>query len=90
MLYQSRYVPRLLSGWGLFASLLLALGSLATLYSPWFAANLSTIFMVPMFFYEVPLGLWFLVKGVKAPASQWWSVPNTTAFAVLVDVGSIP
>jgi len=23
--------------------------------------------MVPMFFYEVPLGLWFLVKGVRAP-----------------------
>jgi hypothetical protein len=25
------------------------------------------IYMVPMFFYEVPLGLWFLIKGVRAP-----------------------
>ena len=24
-------------------------------------------YMIPMFFYEVPLGLWFLIKGVKAP-----------------------
>jgi len=24
-------------------------------------------YMVPMFFYEVPLGLWLLVKGVRAP-----------------------
>ena len=49
----------------MFASPLLALGSLATLLSPWFAANLSMLSMVPMFFYEVPLGLWFLVKGVR-------------------------
>jgi hypothetical protein len=26
--------------------------------------------MVPMFFYEVPLGLWFLIKGVTVPASK--------------------
>jgi hypothetical protein len=25
--------------------------------------------MAPMFFYEAPLGLWFLVKGVKVPAA---------------------
>jgi hypothetical protein len=24
---------------------------------------------MPMFFYEVPLGLWFLVKGVKLPTA---------------------
>jgi hypothetical protein len=65
LLFKSRYVPRVLSGWGMFASPLLALGSLATLLSPWFAANLSMLSMVPMFFYEVPLGLWFLIKGVR-------------------------
>jgi hypothetical protein len=36
---------------------------------PWFAANLSMLSMVPMFFYEVPLGLWFLIRGVRAPSA---------------------
>jgi hypothetical protein len=27
-------------------------------------------YMVPMFFYEVPLGLWFLVKGVRMPTTD--------------------
>ena len=67
LLFKSRYVPRVLSGWGMFASPLLAVGALATLLSPWFAANLSMPSMAPMFFYEVPLGLWFLIKGVRAP-----------------------
>jgi hypothetical protein len=69
LLFRSRYIPRVLAGWGVFASALLALGSLATLLSPWFAANASMASMVPMFFYEVPLGLWLLVKGVKVPAA---------------------
>lgn len=65
LLWKSRLVPRLLPAWGMFASPLLALGSLGTLLSPWFAANLSMAAMLPMFFYEVPLGLWFAVKGVQ-------------------------
>jgi hypothetical protein len=67
LLFRSRYVPRALPAWGMFSSLLLALGSLAVLLFPWFAANVSTAYMVPMFFYEVPLGLWFLIKGVRTP-----------------------
>jgi hypothetical protein len=70
LLFKSRYVPRALSGWGIFASLVLAIGSLAVILSPWFAANASMAYMVPMFFYEVPLGLWLLVKGVNAPAVE--------------------
>lgn len=70
LLFKSRYVPRVLAGWGVLASLLLALGSLATLLSTWFAATASMASMVPMFFYEVPLGLWFLFKGVKVPVAD--------------------
>ena len=36
---------------------------------PWFAANASMTHMVPMFFFEVPLGLWLLVKGVRVPTT---------------------
>src|SRR6267143_2483828 len=70
LLFKSRYVPRALAGWGIFSSLALAMGSLAVILFPWFAANASMTYMVPMFFYEVPLGLWFLVKGVKAPTAE--------------------
>jgi hypothetical protein len=67
VLFKSDYVPRLLSGWGVFASLVLALGSLAVILFPTFAGSASMIYMLPMFFYEVPLGLWFLIKGVAVP-----------------------
>jgi hypothetical protein len=70
LLLKSRYVPALLPAWGMFASLLLAAGSLAVMLSPTFAANAATAYMLPMFFYEVPLGLWFLIKGVSVPAGQ--------------------
>jgi Domain of unknown function (DUF4386) len=70
VLFKSRYVPRLLAGWGVFASCVLALGSLAVILSPRFADNASLIYMLPMFFYEVPLGLWFLIRGVDLHALE--------------------
>ena len=70
LLFKSRYVPRALAGWGIFSSLALAIGPLAVILSPWFEANASMTYMVPMFFYEVPLGLWFLIKGVQAPTAK--------------------
>lgn len=70
LLLRSRYVPAVLPAWGIFSSLLLAIGSLAVILSPWFAAKASLAYMIPMFFYEVPLGLWFLIKGVRILAVQ--------------------
>jgi hypothetical protein len=70
LLFKSRYIPRALAGWGIFSSLVLAIGSLAMILFPGFAANASMIYMLPMFFYEVPLGLWFLIKGVRVPTPK--------------------
>jgi hypothetical protein len=67
LLFKSRYVPRVLAGWGIVASILLAGGSLGVILSSWFADHLSMAFMVPMFFYEVPLGVWLLTKGLRLP-----------------------
>jgi hypothetical protein len=64
LLWRSRYVPRWLSGWGIFASLLLASYALGVVAHP----NVRDYFyigMVPMFVYEVGLGLWLLFKGVR-------------------------
>jgi hypothetical protein len=70
LLLRSRYVPAVLPAWGIFSSLLLAIGSLAVILSPWFATNVSLAYMIPMFFYEVPLGLWFLIRGVRGSAVE--------------------
>jgi len=66
LLLVARYVPRPLAAWGVFASLTLALGSLAQILSAGFAARAGMLHMLPMFFYEVPLGLWLLLRGVRA------------------------
>jgi hypothetical protein len=67
LLFKSRYVPRALAGWGVFSSLALALavGSLAMILFPWFAANSSMTYMVPMFFHEVPLACGFWLRVLR-------------------------
>jgi hypothetical protein len=59
LLLRSGYVPKLLAGWGVFASLLLSVYSFGVVLSP----NTSDYFyvgMLPMFIYEVSLGCWLL------------------------------
>jgi hypothetical protein len=63
---RSRYIPRALAAWGIFASLLLACGTLAILLFPGLGV-VGLSYMAPMFFYEVGLGLWLLTKGLRAP-----------------------
>ena len=63
---RSRYIPRPLAAWGIFSSLLLATVSLATMIVPTLP-TLGLGYMAPMFVYEVGLGLWLLVKGLRPP-----------------------
>ena len=64
--FKSRYIPRGLAAWGIFSSLVVAIVTLAIMVFPRLAA-LGLTYMMPMFFYEVGLGLWLLVKGIQAP-----------------------
>jgi len=66
LLLRSSLVPRLLAGWGVFASLLLTAYSFGNVLS----ARTSDFFyvgMLPMLVYEVSLGAWLLFKGVRSP-----------------------
>lgn len=70
LLLRSGYVPKLVAGWGVFASLLLAVYSFGVVLSP----NTSDYFyvgMLPMFVYEVTLGCWLLFGRIPsiAPSS---------------------
>jgi len=67
LLLKSRYVPRAMAAWGIFSSLLLAIGTLAILVFPGLGA-VGLAYMMPMGIYEVGLGLWLLVKGIQAPS----------------------
>jgi hypothetical protein len=64
---RSSYVPRVLAGWGIFASLVMANVTLAVLLFPRLGEAVGLVYMAPMFFYEVGLGLWLLIKGIRSP-----------------------
>ena len=64
---KSRYIPRALAIGGVFSSLLLAIGTLAIMVFPSLAAVVTLVYMAPMAVYEVTLGFWLLVKGIRAP-----------------------
>jgi len=62
LLFKSRFIPRLLSGWGVFASLLIAVYALSTIVFPK-AGALQVLPMLPMGIYEVTLGFWLLIAA---------------------------
>ena len=66
LLLRSGYVPKLLAGWGVFASLLLATYSFGVVLSS-STSDYFYVGMLPMFVYEVSLGCWLLFG--RAPAS---------------------
>jgi hypothetical protein len=65
---KSRYVPRGLAWLGIFGSLLMAIMSLVTMVFPVVWDRVGMAYLMPMGLYEVGLGLWLLVKGLKAPS----------------------
>jgi hypothetical protein len=69
LLLRSRYVPKGLAALGVFSSLLLAFGSLAIIVFPGLGV-IGMSYMMPMGLYEVGLGFWLLIKGIRAPSAQ--------------------
>ncbi len=64
---RSRYIPKVLAGWGIFASLVMAIVTLGVMLFPRLGEAVGLAYMAPMFFYEVGLGLWLLIKGIRVP-----------------------
>ena len=65
---RSRYVPRALAVLGIFASALLAAASAALLAFPGLLAGVGLAYMAPMGVFELGLGAWLLVRGIREPA----------------------
>jgi hypothetical protein len=68
LLLKSRYIPRILAGWGLFASLLFTVYNLMIIVFPWIKTLMYVAF-APMS-YEFVLGFWLLLKGAKIRGSS--------------------
>jgi Domain of unknown function (DUF4386) len=77
LLYRSRLVPRLISGWALGAvvpyfidDLLVMFGLLNT------SSPLHTVLIVPLALNEMVLALWLLTKGFRPQSSEWTTAPS--------------
>lgn len=69
LLYKSRYIPRIISGLYLFASVEMLLCCFAFITVPLTRAVLDPGFLVPDFFAELSAALWLAIKGATLPAS---------------------
>lgn len=70
LLLKSRYVPRWMAGWGLFASSLFVVCALMMMLFPAAASLLQIVSFVPMGLYEVGLGLWLAIRGADLTSRQ--------------------
>jgi len=62
---QTRYIPRILSAWGVFASLLYLAMWFAHLVAPDLPGAVTVIASLPILVAEVATGLWLLIAGIK-------------------------
>lgn len=67
LLYRSRYIPRILAGWGIFASLLFTAYNLVIIVFPGARETLMYVSFAPMGIYEITIGFWLLIRGAKLP-----------------------
>jgi hypothetical protein len=65
LLLRSRYIPRILAGWGVFASVLFATYNVSIIVFPGVVETLLYVSFAPMGIYEIVLGFWLLLKGAK-------------------------
>ena len=65
LLLKSRYIPPLVSSWGIFASVLYAVAWLVSLTLPHYAGAVVAISSVPILLAEVSTGLWLLTRGLR-------------------------
>ena len=63
--FKSNYIPKALAALGVFGSVLLAAGSFAIAIFPNLAKTLSLAYMMPLDVFEVTMGFWLLLKGLR-------------------------
>ena len=62
LLLRSRYIPRILAGWGVFASLLFTTYNFSIIVFPGVEGTLMYVSFAPIGIYEIVLGFWLLLS----------------------------
>jgi hypothetical protein len=65
--FKSRYIPRALAAWGVFASLLVATCTLTSMIFPTFQDISFPVCYLPIAIFELTMGFWLLIKGLRQP-----------------------
>jgi hypothetical protein len=65
VLLKSRYIPRLLSTWGVFASLVYTVFWFVSLILPQYSAKATLYASLPILIAELSTGLWLLIVGIQ-------------------------
>ena len=65
--WQSRYIPRLLAGWGVFASALVSTCMLTIIVLPELADRLMLPSLLPIAVFELVMGIWLLSFRLRFP-----------------------
>jgi len=68
--FKSRYIPRLLAALGILASLQMAASEVAIMTFPALASVVGMAYMAPMGLFELTLGFWLLIKGVRTEQTK--------------------
>ena len=70
LFYKSGYIPKILAGWGIFASLLLLTSQFAIIVFPAVENKIIPACYGPIALDEIALGVWLLFKGAKIPITN--------------------
>jgi hypothetical protein len=66
--FRSRFIPRALAAWGMFASSLMGASAFSFIIFPELAKFVPVgIYGAPIFFFELTMGLWLLLRGLRPP-----------------------
>lgn len=82
LLYRSRYVPRALAGLGVASFALMLVGTVISLLLPQYR-DLAMAAWAPGIVFEVAIGVWLLLKGVRTPGPPAPAVNGPQSGAVL-------
>ena len=79
--FHSRYVPRTLAAFGVFASAIVAVRSGGIVVFPEMAVLPTAAWAGPIFIFELAMGLWLVIEGLRAtpPATDEHYPPGTSA-----------
>ncbi len=78
LLFRSRYIPRALAGFGVISSVWCVFCAFAFIVFPRFSATVNAwAFDMPIFLFEMALGLWFLLKGLSPTGLAESEMPNS-------------